>query len=130
MAFEYKMLVLMTFILLFAFIPASIAKFKSFGPAWLASNRALVSTDLLPWGGRAERAHINLKDNFPGFLVAIILLGTLNKFDHLTMWASGLYVLGRIGHFVSYVAGNVQIRFWTYFLGLSANVFLLAKIFT
>lgn len=128
MAFEYQMLVLMTIFFLFAFIPSSIAKLKSYGRTWVASNRVpTVGKELLPWGARAERAHINLKDNYPAFIVAILLLGSLNKFDHMTTWAAGLYVIGRIGHFASYIAGNVAIRFVTYMLGISANVYLLMK---
>ncbi|MBA2405056.1 MAG: MAPEG family protein [Bdellovibrionales bacterium] len=119
----------MTIILLFAFIPSSLAKLKSFGGKWVASNRDPVAgKELLPWGARAERAHNNLKDNFPAFAVAILLLGTMNKFDHLTTWAAGLYVAGRLGHFISYTAGNVQLRFVTYILALSANLYLLGKV--
>lgn len=129
MSFEYKMLVLMTVFFLLAFIPASLAKLKSFGGKWLASNRIpLVGNELPAWGARAERAHANLKDNFPGFVVAVLLLGMLSKFDNLTVWATGLYVLGRMSHYVSYIAGNVPIRFLGYVLALSANLYLLAKV--
>jgi len=130
MAFEYKMLVLMTLFFLVAWLPSSIAKWKSFGGRWLGSNRnPVVGKELIPWGARAERAHANLKDNFPGFVVAILLLGSLSKFDALTTWAAGLYVIGRVIHFVAYTAGNVLIRALSYFIALSANVYLLSKVF-
>lgn len=129
MPFEYKMLTLMTLLFLFAWLPSSIAKLKSFGPKWLLSNRdPLAGKELLPWGARAERALGNLKDNFPGFVVAIILLGLTNHFDHLTAWASGLYVAGRICHFLFYVIGNVQLRFLSFIVSLSCNVYLLIKV--
>ena len=130
MPFEFKMLAVMTVIFLVAWLPSSIAKWQSFGGKWLASNRnPLAGKELSPWGARAERAHANLKDNFPGFIVAILILGWANKFDAYTSWAAGLYVLGRIIHLVSYSAGNVLVRALSYFLALGANIYLLSQVF-
>ncbi len=129
MSFEYQMLVFMTLFYMLAWLPASIAKLQSFGGKWLASNREpAVGKELVPWGGRAERAYANLKDYFPGFIVAVILLGTLNKFDQGTAWAAGLYVGGRVVHFVSYTTGSVNFRFISYVTAMIANFYLLIKI--
>ena len=128
MTFEYKMLVIMTCFFLVAWLPASIAKWQAFGGNWLASNRRPpLDKELAQWGQRAERAHHNLKDYFPGFIVAILLLGSLNKFDQQTAWASGLYVVGRMGHLTSYIAGNVLMRSLTFFLSMGCNFYLLVK---
>jgi uncharacterized MAPEG superfamily protein len=129
MNFEYKMLVVMTFFFLFAWLPSSVAKFKAFGGKWLASNRRpVLEKELAPWGARAERAYSNLKDFYPGFVVAILLLGNLNKFNELTAWAAGLYVFARLTHYIAYTAGNVTIRFLAYILAMSSNAFLLVKV--
>ncbi len=129
MNFEYKMLVLMTFFFLFAWLPSSVAKLRSFGGKWLASNRSpLIGKELAPWGARAERAYSNLKDYYPGFVVAILLLGTLNKFNDLTAWAAGLYVFARLVHYIAYTAGNFTFRFLAYVLAMSSNLFLLVKV--
>ena len=130
MPFEFKMLAVMTVIFLVAWLPSSIAKWQSFGGKWLASNRnPLAGKELRPWGARAERAHSNLKDNFPGFIVAILILGWANKFDAYTSWAAGLYVLGRSIHLIAYSAGNVLVRALSYFLALGANIYLLTQVF-
>lgn len=130
MPFEYQMLAIMTLIFMFAWIPSSIAKWQSFGTRWLASNRSpLVGRELVPWGARVERAYANLKDYFPAFAVAIILLGILQKFDYSTSWAAGLFVAGRIIHFIAYGMGNVSMRFLSYTIALSSNLFLLVKVF-
>ena len=130
MPFEYKMLALMTLLFLFAWLPSSMGKFKSYGSKWLLSNRdPIAGTELVAWGARAERAYANLKDYFPGFVVAVLLLGVTNHFDYLTAWASGLYVVGRVGHYFFYVLGNVQLRLTTFVLSMSCNVFLLIKVF-
>lgn len=129
MPFEYQLLVFMTVFFLFAWFPSSIGKWKSFGTKWINSNRTpLAGRELLPWAARTERAHNNLKDNFPGFVIAIILLGQLNKFDEGTKWAATLYVLFRLSHFITYGIGSVRGRALSYFAALIANLYLLIKV--
>jgi uncharacterized MAPEG superfamily protein len=129
MAFEYQMLVIMTFFFLLAFLPSSFAKKQAFGIKWLTSNRDQTPHNELPaWGHRAERAYSNLKDYFPGFVVAVILLGQLNKFDHSTAVATGVYVIARVTHLIVYIAGNFPLRFLSYVSGMAANFFLLMKV--
>lgn len=124
------MLSIMSFFFLFAWLPSSLGKYKSFGSKWLASNRnPLPGKELNLWGARAERAYQNLKDFYPPFVVAIFLLGILGKFDQTTAWCSGIYVISRIAHMASYIAGIVSLRalFWT--ISVICNVILLIKIF-
>lgn len=128
MQFEYFSLLVMTIFYLFAWIPSSIGKYKSFGWEWISSNRMpQTNKELLEWAGRAERAYINLKDYFPGFVVAVFMLGIFSKFDHSTSWAAGLYVAGRMGHLFSYILGSVNFRFVFYVLSMASNLFLLLK---
>lgn len=130
MAFEYQALAIMTIFFLLAFIPSSVAKRKSYGMKWLLSNRdPLKDREMIPWGQRCERAHNNLKDNFPGFVVAILLLGAVGKFSNMTELLAGIYVVARLGHFIAYGIGNVPLRALTYFSGLIANIVLLIKVF-
>jgi uncharacterized MAPEG superfamily protein len=129
MPMEFKLLVFMTIFFLLAWLPGSIAKWQTFGGAWLGSNREPIpGRELSGWGARAERAYSNLKDYYPGFLVGILLLGILNKFDSSTSWAAGLYVTGRLGHFMSYSLGLVLPRALCYFLAMGANLYLLIKV--
>jgi uncharacterized MAPEG superfamily protein len=131
MPFEYKMLTLMTLFFLLAFLPASLSKVKTFGIEWAASNRDQTPVSKLPlWGERSERAHQNLKDNFPGFIVAILVLGCLNKFNETTSTLAGLYVLGRITHFLFYVIGISLPRTLGYFVSLVCNITLFIRIIT
>lgn len=129
MPFEIQMLIVMTCFFLIAWLPASAAKKEAFGVKWLASNRESVDGVKLPeWGNRAERAYSNLKDYFPGFVVAILLLAQFQKFDSTTAIAAGIYVVARMIHLISYVAGNFPIRFCAYVTGMIANFFLLVKV--
>lgn len=129
MPVEYISLTIMALFFILAWVPVSIGKWQSFGSTWLVSNRIpIAGKELLPWAARFDRAYNNLKDYFPAFIVAILVLGSLNKFDHVTGWASIIYVIGRMGHYVSYAAGHVPLRAFFYCLGLISNLYLLIKI--
>lgn len=114
---------------LFAWFPASVGKYQSYGVKWLASNR-LPRADgvLVEWAARCERAHNNLKEFFPPFIVAILILGLMDKFDSGTRLAATLFVLARLGHFITYGMGHVLGRATFFFTGLFANLYLLIKI--
>lgn len=126
---EYQSLVMMSILFLYAFLPVSFGKFKTFGGKWLVSNRKPVQgKELEGWSARCERAHNNLKDNFPGFIAAILLLGMTNKFDDSTAIIAVVYVIARICHYISYGMGIVPLRAVFYFTGLLGNTYLLIKV--
>jgi uncharacterized MAPEG superfamily protein len=126
---EYIALTFMTLFFIFAWLPASAGKLKHFGVKWATSNRDKTPHGELPsWAARCDRAYANLKDYFPGFVVAIILLGLTNKFDNSTAIGASLYVLARLGHFFFYGIGNFQGRFISFMISLGCNVFLLIKV--
>ncbi len=128
MAFEYQILTYATLFYMFAWLPSSVGKFRSFGGRWLASNREHPGKELLPWAARCERAYANLKDYFPAFVVAILLLGVLGKFDGTTSVTAALFLLGRVLHFLAYAIGSVPGRFVSYLVAMGANLFLLVKV--
>lgn len=127
---EYLTLTIGTLFFMFAWLPISVGKSRSFGLKWLASNRTpLEGKELAGWAIRCERAYSNLKDYFPAFIVAILLLGQMDKFDETTKWAAILFVVARIAHYAAYGFGNFPIRFMSYLFAMSANLYLLLKIF-
>ncbi len=130
MRIEYISLLVMTFLFLFAWLPGSIGKVKTFGGRWANSNRdPIPGKELTGWAARCERAHNNLKDNLPGFIVAILILGQTNQFDRGTELASMIYLISRMGHYISYAIGNVTARAALFFVGLFSNIYLLLKCF-
>lgn len=130
MHIEFSCLAIITILFLLAWIPASIGKLQTFGGKWLSSNRVpLPGKQLEGWAGRCDRAHQNLKEFIPGFIVAILLLGLTQKFSQATSIASIIYVVSRIGHFISYSLGFVNMRAISFFAGLFSNIYLLICIF-
>mgnify|MGYP006191226895 CR=1 FL=1 len=130
MTTEYTCLTIMTLFFMFAWAPISVGKFQAFGGRWLASNRKpLPGKELAPWAARCERAYNNLKDYFPAYVVAILVLGAQNKFDQGTSYAAMIFLMARVGHYISYGLGNVPARFGFFTTSLVANLYLLIKIF-
>jgi len=129
MSTEYYSLTIMTLFFLFAWAPVSLGKVKGYGFKYLASNRGRVpQTELPSWAARCDRAYNNLKDYFPAFIVAILILGALNKFDNSTATAAVIYTVARILHYICYGIGFVPGRFLFFVAGLLANTYLLLKI--
>ena len=130
MNFEYQMLAVMGIFSLFAYVPSSVAKYQTFGKKWLASNRKPIEgKELVEWGARVQRAHENLKDNIPGFIIAVLALGQMNKFDDTSWWLCLVYVIARMAHFTFYGMGIVGGRALSYLIGLVCNVWLLFMVF-
>lgn len=126
---EIISLIIMTVFFLLAWVPSSIAKYQTFGPKWLASNRRPLEKSLEGWGHRAERAHENLKDYFPGFIVAIVLIEYTSSETTLTSALAITYVCARVLHFISYTAGNVPLRALFWFISIIANLALFTQLF-
>ncbi len=129
MHIEYQALAVLSIFFIIAWFPASVAKYQTFGVKWLLSNRTPMEGKVLEsWGARCERAHNNLKDNFPAFIVAILILGHTGGLDGNTSIAAVIYVVARFGHFISYGIGNSLSRGIFYFAGLISNIYLLIKV--
>jgi uncharacterized MAPEG superfamily protein len=126
MAFEMQMLAFMTVLFALAWLPASVCKYQTYGWGWLLSNRSTAGLTSMPeWGQRAERAHNNLKDNFPAFAVAVLLLGMSGGFTPGTRVAVAVFVAARLIHMPVYIAGAVWPRALTWVAGLLATLYLL-----
>lgn len=129
MNLEFYSFTIMSIFFLLAWIPTSVGKAQSFGMKWVASNRNPVKDKELPsWVARCERAHNNLKDNYPAFVAAVLALSFVGKFSQGTAIACVLYVIARVFHFASYGMGNVPLRAVSYISGLVANIYLLINV--
>ncbi|MDN5864037.1 MAG: MAPEG family protein [Gammaproteobacteria bacterium] len=126
MPIEFLMLAAATLLALFAFVPASMARARTYGRRWVVSNRETEGLPPLPaWGARAERAHTNLVVNYPAFAAAVLLLAVTGDFDLGTAIASAVFVAARIVHMVAYIGGAFWPRTISWALGLAATIYIL-----
>lgn len=126
---EYLALLFTTGFYLVAWLPASVAKKQSYGMKWLAGNRGPARRELVEWGQRAERAHQNLKDYFPGFVVAILMLGALDRFHSMTAILAWSFFALRLLHMGVYIAGRPLWRASVWSLSMLCLFALLALCF-
>lgn len=127
MHFELYMLAAATLLALLAFFPASVAKFRTHGTGWLMSNRETTGlAPLPPWGRRAERAHANLKENFPAFVAAVVLVVLSGHTTTGTAVASAVFVGARLVHMAAYVGGVFWPRTIAWAIGWGSTIYLLA----
>jgi len=126
MAFELQMLVLVTFLLMFGWVPGFVCKFRTYGLGWMLSNRSTAGLPPLPeWGQRAERAYDNLQANYPGFAVAVLLLALTGGFSPGTSLAAAVFAAARLVHMPAYTLGVVWLRVLSWALGFAASLNLL-----
>ncbi|MGH8398229.1 MAG: MAPEG family protein [Gammaproteobacteria bacterium] len=126
MSYEMTILALTTLFYMFSWLPASLAKYHAYGNRWLVSNR---STQGLPplseLGQRAVRAHENLRDNYPGFAVAILLLAFTAGFTPYTTLAALVFLVARLVYLPAYIFGMPWLRIFSWLGGFVAMVYLL-----
>ena len=128
MPFELYMLAAATFLVLLAFVPGSFYKMQAYGGMpWLASNRELEKKPPLTGAAaRADRAHANLKENFPAFVAAILILIYSGHSSTGTAVASAVFVVARILYIPAYIGGIPPLRTLMWSLGWASTLYILA----
>ncbi|MDE2196456.1 MAG: MAPEG family protein [Gammaproteobacteria bacterium] len=126
MSYEMLILAITTLLFMFSWVPASVAKYHVYGLRWLASNRSTEGLPPMPeWAQRAIRAQDNLKENYPGFAVAVLLLAFTGGFTRGTAAAAAIFLAARLVHLPAYIAGAPGLRIFSWAVGFVAMVYLL-----
>ena len=69
------------------------------------TNRPLNPGDNVPWVHRANRAHLNLLEQFLPFAVVILVAHLAGVSTQVTVWAAGTFFWLRVAHAVWMIAG-------------------------
>ncbi|HVA55942.1 MAG TPA: MAPEG family protein [Gammaproteobacteria bacterium] len=126
MSYEMTILGLVTLLYIFSWLPAWLAKYRAYGSGWLLSNRSTAGLPALPeQAQRAVRAHENIKENYPPFAVAILLLAFSGGYTQYTALAAMLFLLARLVHLPAYILGIPWLRTSSWIAGFIAMLYLL-----
>ncbi|MGH8401256.1 MAG: MAPEG family protein [Gammaproteobacteria bacterium] len=126
MSFEMLVLGLVTLFLMFAWLPGSAAKYRAYGLDWLLSDRSMEGLEALPeWGQRSVRAYANLRENYPAFAVAVLLLAFSGGFTPGTALASAMFLVARLVHMPACIAAIPWLRNLAWIAGFLATLYLL-----
>lgn len=99
------------------------------GLAWGIGNRD-DPPPLPPWAGRAQRAHANLMENLPHYVIVVLVVHLTGHTGATTALASLVYLGARVTHAVVYAAGITYVRTAAFYVGLGAELVIASRLFT
>ena len=79
--------------------------------------------------GRLDRSFRNFMETFPLHAVAVVLAYLLAKTGDLTVWGSGLYVVGRALHPMMYYLSIPWTRTLVWFVAFAGTIMVLVAVF-
>jgi uncharacterized MAPEG superfamily protein len=62
------------------------------------------------WAGRAQRAHRNMLENLPLFIILVLAAHLAGKADGMALTGCAVFVWARVAHAVAYIAGIPWLR--------------------
>jgi len=108
---ELWMLVYSGVLLFVLIIIAAIANGVAGNGAWAGGNRDVPAPNPVPvWGGRANRAYVNMQETLPIFIIAIVAAHLAGVSTTYTVLGAQLYFWGRLAHAVIYIVGLPYVR--------------------
>ena len=85
---------------------------------------------LAPWAARTQRAHANLMENLPHYVIVVLVVHEAGRASAVTATASLVYLGARIAHAVVYGLGITYVRTVAFYVGLAAEVVIASHLFT
>lgn len=107
-------------------LPGLPAASKPGGMAWGLGNR---DDPLPPWADRARRAHANLMENLPHYVIVVLVVAITGHANGTTAIASLVYLGARIAHAVVYAAGITYVRTIAFYAGVAAEIVIASQLF-
>lgn len=127
MSFEMLILGITTLLLLFAWLPGTVAIWRIYGLNRLVSGGFVANPgEHLPeWAQGCALAYDSLRENFPAFAVAILLLAFTGGFSPGTALAAASFLAARLVHISACIAHTSWLRTLAAAAGFLATLYLL-----
>ena len=98
------------------------------GIAWGFGNREVTPT-VEGWGGRAQRAYMNMGENLLPFACLVLIAYSTGRTGELSVLGAELFLVSRLAFAVLYIAGVKYLRTLAYFGGLVGMVLIVVQLF-
>jgi len=98
------------------------------GVAWGLGNREVIPATE-GWGGRAERAYVNMSESLLPFACLVLIAYTLDRTGELSTLGAEIFLVSRLAYAVLYIAGVKVLRSLAYFGGLTGIVLIVVQLF-
>jgi len=110
-------------------IPYTLARMATRGPARTLANPDPSFAADPAWAERARRAHANAVENLAVFAPLVVITALIGVSTSATILASQVYLGARLIHYVVYAAGVPVVRTLAFLAGCAATVVIAAAIF-
>jgi len=80
------------------------------------------------WGGRAERAHLNMVENIALFAPLVLIAVFTGKANAMTLLGAQIFLWARVAYAVIYVAGIVWLRTIVWFVSVIGLIIIFAQL--
>ena len=97
------------------------------GVAWGFGNRD-TPIEAPPWVGRAVRAHANLIENLPPFIILVVAAHLTGRTNDTTALGATIFFWARVAHAIIYTAGIVYLRTAAFAVSLAGEVLILSQL--
>ena len=98
------------------------------GLAWGLGNREVIPA-AEGWGGRAERAYVNMSESLLPFACLVLIAYTLDRTGELSTLGAEIFLVSRLAYAVLYIAGIKVLRSLAYFGGLAGIALIIVQLF-
>jgi uncharacterized MAPEG superfamily protein len=106
---------------------AALAADLSNGIAWGLGNRENIPV-LEGWGGRAQRAYVNMAENLLPFACLVLIAHSTGRLGEFSVWGAQIFLVSRLFYAILYMAGVKVLRSLAYFGGLAGMVLIVIQI--
>ena len=93
------------------------------GLSTLAGNRQGLP-DIIGWGGRARRAHLNMIENLVLFAVLVLIAAVAGKANATTALGAAIFFWARLAYAVIYLIGVPWLRTLAWFVSVIGMVMI------
>ena len=80
------------------------------------------------WGGRAERAHLNMVENIALFAPLVLIAVFAGKANAMMLLGAQIFLWSRVAYAVIYVAGIVWLRTIAWFVSVIGLIIIFAQL--
>ncbi len=98
------------------------------GLAWGLGNRENIPA-VAGWGGRAQRAYVNMSESLLPFACLILIAHSLDRTGELSALGAQIFLVSRLAHALLYLAGIKVLRSLAYFGGIVGMVLIIVQLF-
>ena len=126
---ELTMLMWASILYVVQILLAALAADMKNGIEWGLGNRENNPT-LEGWGGRAQRAYVNMAESLLPFACLVLIAYSLDRTGEWSVLGAEIFLLSRLAYAVLYVAGIKVLRSLAYFGGLAGIILVIVQLFS